>query len=333
MKYAKFFSVFVFITVAIYGALGFYSLPLASFQGDLTRVSTLPESMFGWTQPQPVIDSALMLQSSWQEADVLVVGDSFSDARIWQSVLTRTGMRVHTESWDSVRGICEDFMPWLRERGFNGKYIVFESVERNVADGIEKSVACRHMQFHHSMSADSPRSSPPGVIDRSTPDYSGKISIGLQTQLNLSKYLKISAAADFKSWDTGRGGIVARVNQGCDLFSHAQCKDAIFLAADRSDDLPLNTLDNIEKLNARLSGVTPIWVFVPNKSTTYLHPNKQFWNVAEQRLHAPNILKSFQEALTAKTVDLYPANNTHVSTAGYLVLGNAIYQSIQQLQR
>jgi hypothetical protein len=38
MNHAKLFSVLVFLMVALYGAIGFYALPLASFQGDLTRM-------------------------------------------------------------------------------------------------------------------------------------------------------------------------------------------------------------------------------------------------------------------------------------------------------
>jgi len=72
---------------------------------------------------------------------------------------------------------------------------------------------------------------------------------------------------------------------------------------------------------------------VPNKSTAYLYPNKQFWNKAEQRFHTPNLLRMTQQAIEKKTVDLYPANNTHFSTTGYLLMGGAIYQTMQQAKR
>ncbi|MDD4929059.1 MAG: hypothetical protein PHP85_07275 [Gallionella sp.] len=331
MKHAKLFSILVFAITLVYGAIGFCFLPLAGFQSELTRMAMLPETMFGWTKPQPAIDPALMRQSSWQEADILVVGDSFSDGRVWQTVLTQKGLRVRTESWDSVRGICADFMPWLREQGFRGKYIVFESVERNLVDGIAKSADCQQMQFHHSIHADSPRSPPASSFDPNQVTYSGRFSIGIQTRLNIFKYEKITHAAGFTSHEFPNGARLARVANGCNLFSHARCDDALFLSADRPDDLPTSTLDNIGKLNTRMHGITPVWVFVPNKSTVYLYPEKQFWNKAEQRFLAPNILKTFRQAIDAGTVDLYPANNTHVSTTGYLILGNAIYQSMQAI--
>lgn len=316
--------------MALYGTVGFYFLPWASFQSELTRMSMLPESMFGWTKPQPAIDPALMHQSSWREADVLVVGDSFSDGRVWQTVLTKTGLHVRTERWDNVRGICEDFMPWLREKGFKGKYVVFESIERNVEDGSREWGACKQMQVHQSIYTDSPRSPPPQFFDPNRIDYSGRFSTGIQTRLNTWQYEHASRSPDFTSRDLLNGVKLYRLNNGCELFSHAKCKDNLYLAVDRAGDLSADTLDNIEKLNARLTGIIPIWVFVPNKSTAYLYPDKQFWNESERRLHAPNILKTFRQAIDAKTVDLYPANNTHVSTTGYLLLGEAIYQSMSK---
>ena len=48
MKLAKYFSIIVFSSIFFYGVPGFYLLPLATYQGDLTRIGLLPESEFGW---------------------------------------------------------------------------------------------------------------------------------------------------------------------------------------------------------------------------------------------------------------------------------------------
>lgn len=329
MNHARFFSVLVLVLTALYGAIGFYELPLASFQGDLTRLGMLPESLFGWTKPQPAIDPALLQQSSWKDADVLVVGDSFSDSRVWQTVLTRAGLRVRTESWDSLRGICEDFMPWLRSQGFTGKYVVLESIERNADSILSRSVACKRMQFHPNVYADIPRGAPAVTFDLKPRDFSGKLSVGLQTLVNVWKYERTSSAPGFTSKDLSNGARLARVKNGCELFSHAACNDALFYDQDKAEDLPGNALDNIGTLNARLTGIEATWVFVPNKSTTYLYPDKQFWDKAEQRFHSPNLLRLFRQSIAARTVDLFPANNTHLSTTGYLIMGAAIYREMQ----
>ena len=98
MKHARLFSIIVFAALAIYGAVGFYFLPLASFTGPLTRMGKIPESLFGWTKEQPAIDPSNLANVSLQEADILVIGDSFSIPHLWQSVLVKNGIKVHTET-------------------------------------------------------------------------------------------------------------------------------------------------------------------------------------------------------------------------------------------
>ncbi len=329
MKHARLFSIIVLGSAGFYGAIGLYFLPMATFQSELTRMAMLPESMFGWTKPQPAIDPELMHQSSWQQADVLVIGDSFSDGRVWQTILTKSGLRVRTERWDGVRGICEDFKSWLTEKGFKGQYIVFEAIERNVADGAREWGACQHMQYHSSVYTDTLRAPPSVSYDPQHRDYSGRFSIGIQTWINALKYDRDSRLPNFTGVDMHNGVRLARINNGCNKFSHARCDDSLFLSVDRPEDLSVGILDSIEKLNARMPEITPIWVFVPNKSTAYLYPGKQFWNKAEQRINAPNVLNAFRNAIDTGEVDLYPANNTHISTAGYLLLGNTIFQNMQ----
>lgn len=330
MKYAKHFSIFIFTAVLGYGAVALYFLPLATFQGELTRMALLPETLFGWTKPQPALDIALMQQASMREADVLIVGDSFSDSRVWQTVLTRRGLKVRTESWENIRNVCEDFMPWLKAQGFTGEYVLIQSIERSLAARLNASVGCQHMQYHPNVLTDKPRFPPAVSFDVNHGNYSGKLSTGIQTRLNVLEYERLSRTLGFNTWQLPNDVKMARVPFGCELFSHASCNDSLFLSYDKPEDVDEGVLNDIAKLNARLSGVTPIWVIVPNKTTAYLYPNKQFWNSAEHRFHAPNLLRMTQQAVQNRTVDLYPANNTHLSTEGYLLMGEEIYRTMQQ---
>lgn len=330
MKHAKLFSIIVLVVAGVYGAIGLYFLPLAGFEGGLTRIGLLPESMFGWTKPQPAIDPVLIKQASWQDADVLVIGDSFSDGRIWQTELVRHGLRVRTEHWSSIRAICDDFTPWLHAQGFRGKQIILEVVEQNVVTGLANYVNCKKMDFHSSVQAEMPRKAPPTVIDRNKPDYSGRLSIGLETRLNMYKYEKLSAQPDFKSWDTGRGSIVTRLADGCKLFSHANCSDALFLAGDSAQDLGTDVIANMQILDKRMTGLNVLWAIVPNKTTAYLYPDKHFWDQAELHVHSANLLKTVRQAIQVQTVDVYPANDSHFSTETYLAAGRTIYQEIRK---
>ncbi len=333
MRHAKLFSIIVSVIVLGYGAAGYYFLPMAGFQGDLTRIGMLPESQFGWRKPQPAIDPELMRQSSLQEADVLVIGDSFSDSRVWQTVLTQRSLKVHTEPWDSMRGVCTDFMPWLRARGFAGKYVVLEFIERNLSEGLKRSVACQNIQYHPNALNDAPRSAPAVSFDPDRGNRSGRISVGIRTALNLGRIESLTNSPDSGFIAQLNDATVARVKNGCELFSHRHCTEALFLGEDEAGEMGEDVLKNIEVLNSRMDGIMPIWAIVPNKSTAYLYPVKQFWNEAERRFDAPNLLRMTQQAIDKKTVDLYPANNTHFSTTGYLLMGEEILKVMQHRER
>jgi hypothetical protein len=334
MRHAKLFSILVVSTLALYAIAGLYTLPLAGFEGGLSRMSMLPESQFGWTKPQPAIPPELLRQSSWQEADILVIGDSFSigdplsNTRpyLWQSVLTQHGLRVHTENWGSIRAICEDFGPWLKSKGFKGKYVIIEMVERGAEGNLDKSIKCPQMAYR---SAPYPTPSPPDiVVDRQHANYSGKLSVGLRVQLHAWEYAYLSNTPDFRRWDLPNNVRLERLSNGCELFSHRQCRDIPFLNEDRIQDFDENMFSKMARIEARLSGFTPVWVIVPDKSTTYLNPNKTFWDRASQRLHAPNLLATFRQSVKNKTVDLYRGNDSHLSTEGFLIMGEAVRQSL-----
>lgn len=328
MKAAKLFSILVFVLIGSYGAIGLYFLPLAGFEGDLTRVGKMPESLFGWTKPQPAIAPELLKPASWQEADVLVIGDSFSETRVWQSVLVKNGLKVRTEHWTSIReGICEDFYPWVRAQGFKGKWVIFEVVERNVEAGLPKSVTCKHVDYHPSVHADALRNPP--LTTRPDTDRSGRLSVGIETYQNIMAYEKLGTQADFSSWNMPGGATLRRIENGCQLFSHAQCRDALFYSSDRQTDIGDSTLAIIQTLNSRTGDLKTLWVIMPDKSSVFMHPERQFWNKMEAKFNAPNILSVMQQALNRKTIDLYPANNSHLSTEGYLLLGAAVYSSMK----
>jgi hypothetical protein len=142
-------------------------------------------------------------------------------------------------------------------------------------------------------------------------------------------YEKLGTQADFSRWNMPGGATLHRISNGCQLFSHAKCQDALFYSSDRQTDIGDSTLDIIQTLNSRTGDLKTLWVIMPDKSSVFMHPEKQFWNKMETKFNAPNILSVMQQALNLKTIDLYPANNSHLSTEGYLLLGDAVYSSMK----
>lgn len=333
MRRARLFSLVVFAALLSYGAVGYHFLPLAAFEGDLTRMSMLPESQFGWTQAQPAIEPKWMEQASLADADVMVIGDSFSTGRVWQTVLTREGLRVRTEHWDNLRAICADLGARLRAQGFRGRQVVLQIVERNLERAVRESMQCVQTRYRHKHSVDGPQPVPTQQFEPDRVDRSGRMSVGLRTQFNALMHERLSAATDFRDWQVTAEVRVARVPRGCDWFSHRRCQDALFLIEDRLEDLPESVVDDMAALTQRLSaqsGLWVTWVVVPNKTTAYLQPDKRFWDQAEARLGAPNLLRVVRRAIQEPTMDIYLGNNTHFSTAGYLLMGQAVQGALRR---
>lgn len=326
MNSARFFTVFVVVVMGIYGLAGFYFLPLANFEGDLTRMAMLPDVYFERTRAQPVINAELMKSAEWKDADVLAIGDSFTDARIWQTVFAQHGIRVRTERWGTVYNLCEDISVWIRKQGFKGKYIIIESAEKYFEGRIDRSVACKRTSYHPL--AVIHRIPPEPLPDNETMKYSGSLSVGIQTAINRYKYDQLTSKPEFKRWDMQNEVRLERIENGCELFSHPHCNNVLFYDKDRLEDMGANVFANMETITARLQGYTTVWAIIPDKATVYLKADKKFWDESEHRFHTPNILKEFRQAVNEKTVDLYLANNTHVSTTGYLLLGKILYKNI-----
>lgn len=328
MRHAKIFSLVVFSALLAYGAIGFLCLPLASFEGDLTRMGMVPESHYGWTREQPALEPEWFTQSDIQEADVLVIGDSFSVDRTWQTVLTRSGLRVHTRHWHDVQGICGDFDLWLRQQGFKGKHLIIQIVERNRVKYANRSLNCSVTRSKYKPAPR--RTPPPRIVDRAHRSYDGKMSVGLRTWFNGVRQERRALDAQFTNRVLNDDVRIARVENGCSLFSHRQCSEALFLNWDKPEDIGEATLAEIATINQRVREWTPLWAIVPNKSTVYLQSGKTFWDRAEQQFHAPNLLRIARQAIDAGTVDLYPGNNTHFSTTGYLLMGETLKNALDR---
>ena len=329
MRRNRFFVVAVALTLAIYGALGFYALPLAHFEGDLTRMAPLPEPLFGWTRAQPMVTPQALQQVPLAEADVLVIGDSFSVHRVWQSALLQKGLRVHTEEWGSMPYICADLGEKIRRAGFQGKWIVIESVERNLPARLQDSLHCYNAHFQQPALPADTAEAPPIRVARDAPDYSGRLLVGLNTLANglLFPYLQehLGAMPFLLTPEVA----LRPVPDGCRLFSHPACTHALFYGPETGADNWQEQIASIQALNARLPGFGLLWLVIPNKTTAYFHPNKQLWRELHARKLGPDMLSLTSAALRKQTVDLYPGNNTHVSTEGYLMIGQAVAEALQ----
>ncbi len=83
--YNTIFLALVFLVVSVSAAIMLWSQPIS---GDLTRISAYPERWFGWNDPQQDIPPVINTPRKTGKYHILVVGDSFSEAGRWQSLLS-----------------------------------------------------------------------------------------------------------------------------------------------------------------------------------------------------------------------------------------------------
>lgn len=328
MQQARTFVLVVSLVALVYGALGYALLPQAAFEGDLTRMAMLPEQLFGWRRPQPPLQPGELQQASMADADVLVIGDSFSMPRVWQVALWQKGLRVRTEHWDNFRAVCQDLPAFLVSKGFKGRHIVLQVVERNLGRVLGDSLSCAVTQYRSKHQVDEAPFVSASFIDRQHAHRNGRMSVGIRTRAHGFWYERLAEDKGFESWPVTSDVRIARVANGCARFSHSACQDALFLTEDAREDLAPELVGQMAAVASRLNAWSVTWAVVPNKSTVYLHPGKRFWQIAQAQLKAPDLLGMTQRALAGGQVDLYLGNNTHFSTEGYQLMGAVVRDAL-----
>jgi hypothetical protein len=323
----------------IFGCLFALSIPtvwgslfFTNYQGDLTRVGKWMESDFGWREPQPSIDPKFLVSSTLQEADVLVIGDSFSENLHWQTVLTQSGKKVATIHWGSIGFICEDFPKKLKASGFKGKQIIIQAVERGAVKQFEKSVDCSTSQPLPSNTHRTVSPIGPSIPMKPVFNINGQFIAGLETILH-SVAIRVSPHYSKIHNYKSKGTYIHAIEDGCKSFSHQLCQYGLFFHEDyKRPPLSEKTIEDIKTLKKRLNDYQTVWAVVPNKSSIYQQKsstevNQTFWKTIEDTKLGPNLFQEFNKNKYL-IKDLYAPNDSHLSTSGYLFLGNVINQQL-----
>jgi hypothetical protein len=307
--------------------------------GDLTRIGNFPERDFGWNALQPAIEPQLFKDYPLEEADILIIGDSFSVSRVWQSKLIAEGMKVSTIIWQDLK--TDERLPnnlgeVLRSAGFKGRYVIIESIERLFQSRMQKLAENTPPLIKRTL-----------VIDAAFPLYPftqrQRISFdklngadwGVKALYNHIK-LKLDLPQEYLK----SGAVQAVKINTCAWFSHHLCQYAIFVDGDFKKQT-FNSINNVLAVNKNLqeAGFQPIWMLVPDKSTVYLgygvlgqYPYQNIWQTFAQHseLIAPDIASAFIPKSRA-TVDFYMPNDTHLSTIGFLYMGDYMAKGMRNI--
>lgn len=294
--------------------------------GDLSRIARLSEYQFGGNTEPPVVAPALLRSSSMDQADILVIGDSFSRSLRWQSALVKAGYRVNTAHWDELGGaLCGDLGPRLSQAGFKGKLIVIESIERFLDERLASSEGCDRMAKAFKTPVNT-HITPPERAGSSGLNWDAPFTAGLITYRNTRR-----ARLTDKDVRFPEGTVVRPVADGCRLFSHRLCEKALFLAED-DDKGPLTrgTLARMERFNQAHPTLPVMWMVIPNKTTVYLRPeaSAEFAAPFRQSGFGPDLF-DFAATRHLTMRDFYLPNDTHLSMQAQLELGEVMLRAVR----
>jgi hypothetical protein len=321
----------------IFATLFFISLPIVwislffnTYHGDLTRVGKWTDHDFTWSIEQKPIDPSLQRSPDIKDADVLVIGDSFSASLYWQSVLIKDNLKVTSLTWSQIGNLlCQDFEVTLKEQGFKGKHIIIESVERVAKRQFEKSVNCQSSKTFPKQTANH-NAGPHPIVGQADfiMNWNGQFIAGLQTILN-SAGIRIHSDYTYLYNLLSKNVRIYEIKDGCRYFSNRLCQYGLFFKEDyQQAGLNDKVLEDIKTLKNRLTNYQTTWVVIPNKSSIYhreelFESSADFWAKLSKENLGPDLFKATQEAkLNIK--DIYAPNNTHYGSSGYLFVGEQI---------
>ncbi len=333
MPFLKYFFLAAALPLLAFMLLGVYLQPLS---GDLTRLGNLSERSWGWNRDQAVIH--VKPNDAAQDAAVLVIGDSFSELNLWQSVASdRLGARFLTFHWADVgKPSCVGVaIATLKRKYPNSKFVLVEAVERTLAqrfesDGAQPEGCARAL------------STSIHTQDRATRPSRNKTSDPMPDPIYAVKAL----AAEFRSHDRtiSSGQAFLSPLTRTDLFSNKASAAILFL----DEDLVKNQWrqDQVERWLAsmkllqeqgRALGIRVVLVIVPDKTTTYSPYFKEpilagqrfdIWTALEDaKLDAVSLRRTFREA-AADSVDFYLPDDSHLGAQGYILMGEAVARYI-----
>ncbi|MBS0272420.1 MAG: hypothetical protein JSR85_07230 [Proteobacteria bacterium] len=330
MKRQKFFVKTFLIFYFMLAIVAFFFLALADFNGDLTRLGKLSEYAFGWKKKKPKIDPNLLKSSSFKDSDIVVVGDSFSEKFIWQTRLTKNNYKVKTIDWEELdQKLCTDFEELLISHNFRGKLIIIETVQRMAEIRASASLSCDSSKTL--LDYESTMNPPLISLPKFGLNFKEKIITGIETFFNTIKAVSNPHADSiFIEKDGGHRVALKPLKKGCKWFSNRYCEIGVFLDNDLDfPSLTNNTIDKIKKINASFHQFKIVWLVVPDKSSIYTEREElEFWKELEKNNLGPDLFSSFIKERD-KIVDLYLPNDTHLSSAGSLFMGELAKQWIE----
>lgn len=293
--------------------------------GDLSRLGRLSERAFGWqaeatsAAPWPAAQGVPL-----DEADALVIGDSFSMTHVWQGALSASGLRHATIYWGQIGGLCTDFKEWAHAAGFRGQWIIVESIERSLPARLAGAMSCDHMAQRFPVLMTSP------FVPSRTHAPAFRLNLKDPPSMGWTTFLNTLAATMGPPIEL-RGHVrVLPVPDGCLRFSHSACDRALFTAEDEQvSALSAKTIESMSALSNERTGPRILWLVVPNKTSVYVdtHRSSDFAQALAQSRLGPDLFTGARRA-AQQIRDFYYPNDSHLSHEGQVWLGKQVVSAL-----
>jgi hypothetical protein len=335
MSFIKSFVLGAIVCCTVVFALGSFIEPVS---GDLTRLGAVAERSWGWNAPQtkPAIKSRLVTD----QPSILVIGDSFSDPNIWQTVLeNELGRFTQSYSWNAVGNseCLKEKLPKISKQVSQFTDLILEVVERDFVSrftGGDLPTTCSAFEIASlGARAAVPVSSehrPTFALKIQDPVYVLKAIYG-----EMRDYVRLTPSGD---------AVIAPLLTD-HLFSNRRSAWLLYYAGDFNKNSwqvsqVAAAIKNLKELSddARSLGIRLTVVVIPDKSSVYAEyvagpalPVIQYplWELlAQAGLTSVNVKDLYSNALPSQR-DLYLPNDTHLGFNGYTLLAKAIAGKLQ----
>jgi hypothetical protein len=335
MSFMRSFVFGAIVCCAVVFAMGSLIEPVS---GDLTRLGAVAERSWGWNIPQtkPAVRSRL----ATDQTSILVIGDSFSDPNIWQSVLeNELGRFTQSYSWNADRnfGCIKEKLREISKQTPQVKDLILEVVEREFVSrftDLTLPAACSAFEITSpSVRAAAPKLAshrPTFALQLQDPIYAFKATYG-----EMRDYARLTSTGDAVITPLLTDRFFSNKRSAWLLYYADDLKKNSWQASQVSD-----AIKNLKELSDDASslGIRLMVVLIPDKSSVYAQyvdgpalPIIQYplWQLfAQAGLASVNLKDLYTNALPSQ-LDIYLPNDTHLGFNGYNLLAKAIAGKFQ----
>ena len=319
--------------------LGFTALYIQPIDGNLTRMGGFSERDFGWNKPRKILANSSANHKSYdQYYDIVVYGDSFSKAELWQSFLSeKTGLSFLTLYWDETP--IEEVLNNPIFKSHPPKIFIFETGEGAFQNRllmsdfvfddkeVEKSKIDWRIKFIEK---------PMTMIEYTRNINTSFSDINFQYAFVFLKntFLRYLFNYDFSK--------VKRFSlTRADLFSNTKSDQILVLRTwfdaklwNKSNlEKSMYSALTLQKLIQSNGNTLFILLLIPDKSSAYRQyiANPDIYELenitrklVDNRINSPKLDILVKDTISAGEMDVYLPNDTHFGTKGYELAAKSI---------